>query len=308
MSVMLEFSNVIIRRDSIENKYPGGWEEWKKNHKFWYDDHLYRTGSMGDDEHIYEELNSYGMVGIQEDPQGRKVWVDYCNITTGPEVELLYGECDWVEIDADNWTAKMTGVPDSEQRYTSEKERKWRLRLHPTNQILALNNGRIETFNVNVFERNDDKKILSSHSGQIIIVDENYEILEHHRLMYGDELKFQDGEFIKEGQELTSFDPYIEKIITEINGLVSYDNLIEGQNLKTVHCDATGITSREILDGKQSELLKPLIKILSMDGKVKVRSDGSPAIYNLPVGCILQFNEKEEVQPGDILGRVPLIK
>ena len=126
MSVMLEFSNVIVRRDSIENKYPGGWDEWKKNHKFWYDDHLYRTGSMGDDTDIFEELESYGMVGIHEDPQGRQVWIDYCNITTGPEIMLVYGECDWVEIDVESWTVKMAGVPDSKQRYTSEPERKWR--------------------------------------------------------------------------------------------------------------------------------------------------------------------------------------
>ncbi len=306
MSVMLEFSNVIVRRDAIEKKYPGGWEEWKKNHQFWYDDHLYRTGSMGDDSDIEEELKSYGMVGIHEDPQGKQIWKDYCIIMTGPEVWLAYGECDWVEIDSDRWTAKMAGVPDSEQRYISEKYRKWQLRLNPSRHIEALSNGKIETFNVDVFERSDDVKILSNHVAQIMIVDADYEILEHHRLMYGDELLFQDGDSVAKGQKLASFDPYFQKIIAETSGFVAYFDLIEGQTLETKYCDATGITSRTVLSDKQSNSLKPHIKILSTDGQVKVLSDGSPATYSLPIGCHISRDEKEEVQPGDILANIIL--
>ena len=306
MSVMLEFSNVIVRRDSIENKYPGGWDEWKKNHKFWYDDHLYRTGSMGDDEHIYEELNSYGMVGIQEDSQGRQVWIDYCNITTGPEVELLYGECDWVEIDVESWTVKMAGVPDSEQRYISEKERKWRLRLNPSSHIKALSSGKIETFNIRTFERSDNRKILSSHSAQIMVVDENYEILECHRLMYGDELEFDDGQNIQEGQILATFNPYDQKTISEVSGLVKFEDLAEGKSLKTSYDDATGITIREVLSGDALDKLNPQLSITTADGIVKLKLDGSPAIYTLPVGCAISCDEGENVQPGDVLARIPV--
>ena len=306
MSVMLEFSNVIVRRDSIENKYPGGWDEWKKNHQFWYDDHLYRTGSMGDDTDIFEELNSYGMVGIQEDPQGRQVWIDYCNITTGPEVGLLYGECDWVEIDVESWTVKMAGVPDSKQRYTSEPERKWRLGLMPGRGITASVTGKIETFNIHIFERDDNKKILSSHSAQIMIVDENYEILKCHRLMRGDILEFDDGDIVSEGQELVSSDPYNQAIFAEASGVVGYENLVEGQNLETFHCEATGYTYREILDGGQSNSQKAKIAILSTDGEMKVHPDGSPAMYTLPVSCKISCDEGENVQPGDVLARIPV--
>ena len=63
----------------------------------------------------------------------------------------------------------------------------------PGRGITASVTGKIETFNFQIFERDDDKKILSSHSAQIMIVDADYEILEHHRLMYGDELLFENG-------------------------------------------------------------------------------------------------------------------
>ena len=304
MSVALEFSNVIVRRDSIENKYPGGWKEWKKNHSFWYDDHVYRTGSMGDDSHIEEELKSYGMVGIHEDPNGKQIWQDYCIILTGPEVWLAYGECDWIEIDSDRWTAKMAGVPDSEERFTNEKERRWRLRLNPSDTIEARSRGKIETFNVDIFERDDDKKILRSQSAQIMIVGEDYEILEHHRVMYGDELLFQDGDSVVKGQQLATFDPYFQKIIAETSGAVTYFDLIEGQTLETIYDDATGITSRTVLSDNQSNSLKPHIKILSTDGQVKVLSDGSPATYSLPVGCHIRHGEEEEIQSGDVLASI----
>jgi DNA-directed RNA polymerase subunit beta' len=219
---------------------------------------------------------------------------------------LVYGECDWIEIDDDSWTAKMVGVPDSKQRYTSEPERIWRLRLSPSSHIAALNSGEIETFNVDVFERSDDVKILSNHSAQIMIVDADYEILEHHRLMYGDELLFENGDSVAKGQQLASFDPYFQKIVAEPSGIVAYFDLIEGQTLETIYDVATGITSRTVLSENQSNSLKPHIKILSTDGQVRMLSDGSPATYSLPARCHIIRDEGDEVQPGDVLASISL--
>ena len=42
----------------------------------------------------------------------------------------------------------------------------------PGRGITASVTGKIETFNIHIFERDDDKKILSSHSAQIMIVDD----------------------------------------------------------------------------------------------------------------------------------------
>ena len=137
-----------------------------------------------------------------------------------------------------------------------------------------------------------------------MIVGEDYEILEHHRLMYGDELLFQDGDSVVKGQQLATFDPYFQKIIAETSGAVTYFDLIEGQTLETIYDDATGITSRTVLSYNQPNSLKPSIKILSTDGQVKVLSDGSPATYSLPVGCHINCGDGEEIQSGDVLARI----
>ena len=198
----------------------------------------------------------------------------------------------------------MAGVPDSEERFTNEKERRWRLRLNPSDTIEAHSCGKIETFNVDVFERGDDKKILRRQSAQIMIVDADYKILEHHRLMYGDELLFQDGDSVAKGQQLASFDPYFQKIVAETSGVVAYFDLTERQTLETIYDNATGITSRTVLSDNQSNSLKPHIKILSTDGQVKVLSDGSPATYSLPVGCHINCGDGEEIQSGDVLASI----
>ena len=124
--------------------------------------------------------------------------------------------------------------------------------------------------------------------------------------MRGDILEFNDGDIVSEGQELVSSDPYNQAIFAEASGVVGYENLVEGQNLETFHCEATGLTSREILDGGQSNSQKAKISILSTDGEVKVRPDGSPAIYTLPVGCKIDCDDGENVQPGDVLARIPV--
>ena len=90
-----------------------------------------------------------------------------------------------------------------------------------------------------------------------MVVDENYEILECHRLMYGDELEFDDGQNIQEGQKLASFNPYDQKTISEVSGQVKYEDLVEGKSLKTSYDDATGITIREVLSGDALDKLNP---------------------------------------------------
>ena len=52
-----------------------------------------------------------------------------------------------------------------------------------------------------------------------------------HRIQYGARLKIEDGEHIKRGQRIAEWDPYTRPILTELEGVVGFEDLIEGQSL-----------------------------------------------------------------------------
>ena len=67
-----------------------------------------------------------------------------------------------------------------------------------------------------------------------------------HRITYGARLKIGDGEHIKRGQRIAEWDPYTRPILTEVDGLIGYEDLVEGQSLTETldefdrHCQARG--------------------------------------------------------------------
>ena len=114
MAVALEFIDFIVRLDAIREKYPGGLEQCKEDHreaigrKIWFDDHLWRDGAMGpaDIHYLFEQWESRGLHG-KKVVDGKTHWEDFCVI------EGLFGArptlpCDWIAIQND--TAYLKGT------------------------------------------------------------------------------------------------------------------------------------------------------------------------------------------------------
>lgn len=103
MAIALEHFNFIVRRSTIEDKYPGGWDQCLIDHasslgtRVWYDEHLFRDGAMNpiDMENL---VNAWREIGFQAILiNGEKKWLDCCVIDENFETLSLV--CDWVEID-----------------------------------------------------------------------------------------------------------------------------------------------------------------------------------------------------------------
>ncbi len=104
MAIATEFIDFIVPIKVIEHKYPGGWEQCLDDHAdslwrtVWYDDHLFRTGSMSPNgaEMIVNEWTDLGFTCF-EIKDGKKVWKDACIF------EGTFGgatlNCDWLAYD-----------------------------------------------------------------------------------------------------------------------------------------------------------------------------------------------------------------
>ena len=131
---------------------------------------------------------------------------------------------------------------------------------------------------------------------------------ESYKVPYGARLQVKDGEKVKRGQRLASWDPYTTPIITEVGGKVRFEDLAENFSFREEADEATGISNRVVIDWRASSKgsdLRPAMSVLGDDGAYKRLSNGGEARYLLPVGAILSIADGDVVKPGEIMARIP---
>ncbi|WP_430419286.1 DNA-directed RNA polymerase subunit beta' [Phenylobacterium sp.] len=131
---------------------------------------------------------------------------------------------------------------------------------------------------------------------------------ESYKVPYGARLQVKDGDKVKRGQRLASWDPYTTPIITEVGGKVRFEDLVENFSFREEADEATGISNRVVIDWRASSKgsdLRPAMSVLDENGAYKRLSNGGEARYLLPVGAILSIGDGDEVKPGEIMARIP---
>ncbi|HEX8472044.1 MAG TPA: DNA-directed RNA polymerase subunit beta', partial [Brevundimonas sp.] len=130
---------------------------------------------------------------------------------------------------------------------------------------------------------------------------------ESYKIPYGGRLRVKEGSEVKKNQRLAEWDPYTTPIITEVGGVVRFEDLTEGLSFKEETDEATGIAQRVVIDWRASPRgsdLRPAMGVTVGDAYAKLAS-GSDARYLLPVGAILSVANGDTVKPGEILARIP---
>ncbi len=130
-----------------------------------------------------------------------------------------------------------------------------------------------------------------------------------HRIQYGARLKVDEGDKIKRGQRIAEWDPYTRPILTEVDGIVDFEDLVEGASLSETVDESTGIAKRVVVDwrlNQRSATLKPAIVLKGTDGKILKLPRGGEARYNLPVDAILNVEPGGKVKAGDVIARISM--
>jgi DNA-directed RNA polymerase subunit beta' len=128
-----------------------------------------------------------------------------------------------------------------------------------------------------------------------------------HRIQYGARLKVDEGDHIKRGQRIAEWDPYTRPIITEVDGTVGFEDLVEGQSMSETLDESTFIAKRIVTDWRTSSRaadLRPAIVIKGKDGKVLKLARGGDARYQLAVEAIISVDPDAQVKAGDIVARI----
>jgi len=169
--------------------------------------------------------------------------------------------------------------------------------------------GTIRIRNRNVVRDSDGKLIAMGRNMAVIIVDAAGNERAVNRITYGARLHVDEGDTVKRGQRIAEWDPYTRPVLTEVAGVVSFEDLVEGASVSETTDEATGITKRVVTDWRGSSRnsdLRPAIVLKDANGKVLKLAKGGDARYQLSVDSILSVSPGDTVHAGDVLARIPL--
>ncbi len=147
-------------------------------------------------------------------------------------------------------------------------------------------------------EAGQEIKVVISRLSELRIVDARTGItLYTHNLPYGSTLYMNDGDTVKKGDLVCEWDPYNAVIISEFEGKIGFENVIEGVTYRDEFDEQTGLREKVIIESRDKNK-NPVIKILDKSGAEQKQ-------YNLPVGAHIVVKENAKIKAGDTLIKIP---
>jgi DNA-directed RNA polymerase subunit beta' len=169
--------------------------------------------------------------------------------------------------------------------------------------------GVVRIGNKNVVKDSTGRLIVMGRNVAIEVVDAKGNVRATHKVVYGTRLFVDEGDQVKRGTKIAEWDPYTRPIMTEVDGTVEYEDVVEGVSVVEAADEATGITNRVIIDWRSSPRgsdLKPALVVKGKDGSVQKLARGGEARYLLSVDAVLSLDPGTAVKAGDVLARIPL--
>ncbi len=154
----------------------------------------------------------------------------------------------------------------------------------------------------------ENMAIVLTRNCEVALIDANGREKARHRIPYGSHLKVEDGQKIAKGDRIAEWDPYTLPVITDKEGIVKYEDLVDGETMREVVDEATGLTSKVVMDWKQHSRAaerKPHIALTDEAGEVIRFANGMEARFFLAVDSILSVESGQKVRVGDVLARIP---
>ncbi|OXS99158.1 DNA-directed RNA polymerase subunit beta' [Notoacmeibacter marinus] len=178
-----------------------------------------------------------------------------------------------------------------------------------TSFLEASYGGTVQLKNRSVVRNSSGDMVVMGRNMAVAILDEKGEERASQRVTYGSRIFVDDGDTIKRGQRIAEWDPYTRPLLTEVEGRVEFEELIDGVSMSVSEDESTGITKREVIDWRSTPRgtdLKPALIIEGKDGKPAKLERGGDARYMMSVEAVLSVEPGAHVKPGDVLARIPM--
>ncbi len=160
--------------------------------------------------------------------------------------------------------------------------------------------------------------VAMNRQGAILLIDDRGREVARYPIVYGATLKVADGQAVEQGAILAEWDPFTFAILTGVNGLVHFKDLIDGVTVHEQFDEVTGFSHYVVIDSAD-EKRQPRIEIKDDKGKVLMTYQ-MPVRANLLVADYDEWKKKHKgqspsiaemeadhvrVAPGDIIAKIP---
>jgi DNA-directed RNA polymerase subunit beta' len=139
--------------------------------------------------------------------------------------------------------------------------------------------------------------VVIGRTGEVRIMDETGErLLITNNIPYGSTLQLKEGQKVKKGDVICTWDPFNNVVVAEVAGYIKFESVIEGVTYREESDEQTGHREKVVIETKD----KTKIPMITVEGKEN-------KTYNLPVGSHIVIDEADEVKPGQVLVKIPRV-
>ena len=177
-----------------------------------------------------------------------------------------------------------------------------------TSGVEANTDATARVINLNIVTNSSGAPVVMSRNCEILLFDAAGRERARFRVPYGAKMLMTEGDTVTRGTKLAEWDPFTLPIITERGGTVEYADLIEGITVIERTDDVTGLSSKVVVDYKQSAKgadLRPRLLLKDAKGELLKRPTGGDAIYFLNPDTVLTVENGVQVAAGDVMARLP---
>ena len=168
-------------------------------------------------------------------------------------------------------------------------------------ELTAKNDGTLEMEGVRFVERKNAEgeveKIVIGRTGEIKITDKSRTVIMNANVPYGSKLLVEDKSKLKKGDVICKWDPYNAVIISEFDGKLQFNNLVEGVTYREEVDEQTGFTEIVIKENRDKKMI-PTISVVDKD-------DNELKSYNLPVDAHIIVKDGDGINSGDVMVKIP---
>jgi len=166
-------------------------------------------------------------------------------------------------------------------------------------QMLAKFDGTVQFDGLRSVKSTNDEgeeiNVVIGRTGEMRIMDvENDRLLITNNIPYGSTLKVKNGQKVKKGDPICTWDPFNAVIISEVDGVVDFESVIEGITFREEADEQTGHREKVVIETKDKTKIPSII----IEGK-------ESKTYNLPVGSHISVAVGDKVRSGQVLVKIP---
>ena len=141
-------------------------------------------------------------------------------------------------------------------------------------------------------------EVVIGRMAELRVIDPNTKMmLTNAPIPYGSKLYFNNGDTVHKGDLICEWDPFNAVIVSEVAGIVKFENLVENSTYRVDSDEQTGLREKVIIESRDRAKV-PEAKIYDSNGQL-IKT------YSLPVGAHLMVDEGAAVKAGEIFVKIP---